>query len=66
MTLGQRIKKSRKLMGLTQQQLAQKLDITQTAVSKYEKDERTVPYKILISLSHIFGESINYLLGLED
>lgn len=43
LTLGDRIKRSRTAQGLTQQQLADKVGVTQTAVAAWECGKRGVP-----------------------
>ena len=50
---------------LTQTQLAQKLHMAQNTYSQYEtgKIEWTAP--LLIQLAHLYGVSVDYLLGLK-
>ena len=43
LTLGDRIKRSRTEQGLTQQQLAEKVGVTQTAIAAWESGKRGVP-----------------------
>lgn len=62
-TLGKRIAKNRKRLGLTQDQLAEKLGITAQAVSKWENDLSCPDISILPKLADIFGISIDELLG---
>ena len=47
----------------TQADVANKLNMTQTGYSKYERGERDVPTEILIQLADLYGVSIDYLLG---
>lgn len=62
-TLGNRITKNRKRLGLTQDQLAEKLGITAQAVSKWENDLSCPDISILPKLADIFEISIDELLG---
>lgn len=64
-TLGKRIAKNRKQLGLTQDQLAEKLGVTAQAVSKWENDQSCPDIATLPKLSQIFGISIDALLGQE-
>ena len=63
---GKTLKRLRTQEGLTQQQLANKLGVTNSDVSYYELQERTPSPEILIKLSAIFHVSTDYLLGLES
>lgn len=65
MTLGKRIMKNRKRLGLTQDQLAEKLGVTAQAVSKWENDQSCPDISMLPKLSEIFGISTDELLGRE-
>ena len=65
-TLGKRITVHRKRLGLTQDQLADKLGITAQAVSKWENDLSCPDISILPKLADIFGISIDELLGREQ
>lgn len=64
-TLGKRIAANRKRLGLTQDQLADQLDITAQAVSKWENDLSCPDISILPKLADIFGISTDMLLGRE-
>lgn len=64
-TLGKRIIANRKRLGLTQDQLAEKLGITAQAVSKWENDLSCPDISILPQLADIFGITTDELLGRE-
>ena len=64
-TLGKRIVSNRKRMGLTQDQLAEKLGVTAQAVSKWENDQSCPDITMLPRLAEIFGISTDELLGIE-
>ena len=62
-TLGKRIMQNRKRMGLTQDQLAEKLGVTAQAVSKWENDQSCPDISILPHLAEIFDITTDALLG---
>ena len=64
-TLGKRIVHHRKRLGLTQDQLAEKLGVTAQAVSKWENDQSCPDITMLPRLAEIFGVSVDTLLGVE-
>jgi transcriptional regulator with XRE-family HTH domain len=62
----QRIRDLREDNDLTQTQIANILNMSQTGYSQYEIGKNDIPTKILISLSNFYGTSVDYLLGLTD
>lgn len=54
MSLGQNIAKLRKSMGLTQEQLAEKCDVSRQAVAKWESGESDYHLNIVILLHRQF------------
>jgi len=62
-TLGKRIVSHRKRLGLTQDQLAEKLGVTAQAVSKWENDQSCPDISMLPKLAAIFGITTDALLG---
>ena len=62
-TLAARIKSSRKMRGLTQQQLANKLDIDQGFISRLERDEKGITIDLLNRLAKLLDVPLAYLLG---
>lgn len=63
---GNRLKKLRKQMGLTQTQLAERMGVTKSMISYYEVENRRPSPETLIKLAHIFHVSTDYLLGIES
>ena len=61
--IGDQIKKLRIQGGYTQQDLADKLNVTRSIISAYEKDKRAPSYGKLIELAVLFDVSTDYLLG---
>lgn len=65
MTMGQRIAVQRKLKNLSQEALAEQLEVSRQAVSKWESDAAIPEVDKLIALGKIFGVSVGWLLGTE-
>lgn len=61
-----RIKDMREDNDLTQKQISQMLLCDQSLYSKYERDEREIPLKILVTLADYYKVSIDYLIGRTD
>lgn len=51
---------------MNQTTLAEQLSMSQTGYSKYETGENDIPTAVLIKLAHLYGTSVDYLLGLTD
>lgn len=64
-TMGKRIMHHRKRLGLTQEQLAERLGVTAQAVSKWENDLSCPDISTLPKLAAIFGITIDTLMGNE-
>lgn len=62
MTLGEKIQELRRKRGMSQDELAEKLDISRQAVSKWERDEAVPETEKIIRIAQEFGVSIDYLL----
>lgn len=63
LTLGKRILYHRKRLGLTQDQLAERMGVTAQAVSKWENDLSCPDVTTLPKLAELFGISTDELLG---
>ena len=57
-----RIKNLRKSRGLTQEQLAGKMNATSTYIVKIENGQRTGSIEFSVELANCFGVSLDYLL----
>lgn len=66
MVISERIKELRIERGLSQMQLAKLLDMSQSAVAKWELGKTEPTASAIISLANFFHESADYLLGLVD
>ena len=62
MTLGEKIKESRKQCGLSQEQLAEKMSVSRSAVAKWETDKGMPDVDNLKALSQLLSVSVDYLL----
>lgn len=62
-TIGGRIKYHRKRLGLTQEQLAERMGVSAQAVSKWENDLSCPDISILPQLADVFGITVDELLG---
>ncbi len=61
--LGNAISNYRKKLGLTQEQLAQKLEVTNQAVSKWEGNQCCPDVQLLPKLADVLGISLDVLFG---
>lgn len=62
MTLGQKISILRTAMNISQEQLAEKLDVSRQSVSKWESDKSIPEVNIILKLSGIFNITLDDLL----
>ena len=62
MTFGERLLKLRKSKSMTQEDLAEKLDVTRQTISKWECCESTPDFQYLIEISRLFDVTTDYLL----
>lgn len=62
MTLGEKIKEARKQCGLSQEQLAEKMAVSRSAIAKWETDKGLPDVENLKALSQLLSVSIDYLL----
>ncbi len=61
-TLGNKINELRKARMMTQDELAEKLNVSPQAVSKWENDLSVPDISTLVQLADLFGASLDYLL----
>ncbi len=64
--LGKRVEHFRKKCGIMQVDMAEKLGIAQTMVSRIERGEARIHGELIIQLVRIFGISSDELLGLKS
>lgn len=62
----ERIRNLREDKDLTQKQIGQLLNMSQTGYNQYEIGKNDIPTKILIKLANFYNTSVDYLLGLTN
>lgn len=62
--IGQRIKQARLSSGLTQVQLAERLDVGQALVAKWENSQRSISIKYLAQVAKACGTNLDFFLEL--
>jgi transcriptional regulator with XRE-family HTH domain len=63
MDLGSRIKKSRNKVGISQSELARRLEVAPSAVSHWEANRKTPEVKTLNRIAEVLDTTISYLTG---
>ena len=63
MLLGNRIKNLREARGLTQKELANKINVTKSTISYYENGKRTPTVNNLHDLARVLNVSLDCLMG---
>ena len=66
MTLGEKLKKARKEAGLSQEQLAEKLSVSRSAVAKWESGKGMPDVNNLKVIAQLLDVSVDYLLDEEE
>ena len=61
-----RLRNLREDKDLTQKQLGNILNMSQTGYNQYEIGKNDIPTKILIKLADFYNTSVDYILGLTD
>ncbi len=61
-----RIRNLREDADLTQKQIAEYLNMSQTGYSKYETGENDIPSLVWQSLAEFYNTSVDYLMGRTD
>lgn len=62
--LGDRIKKERKNLDLTREDLAKKIGVSYSAIAMYEQGHREPNNELMLKICEIFNCSMDYLMGL--
>lgn len=66
MTVGEKIQTYRKQLGMSQEELGQKLLVSRQTISLWEKDQTVPTIDNLIRLREILGVSVDEILGFEN
>lgn len=61
-----RIKELRKQRGMSQSELAQKIDVSTSAVGMYEQGRREPDTSTLLKIARFFDVSVDFLIGASD
>ena len=64
--LGTRIKELRKEFGLSQVDLAARMEVTKQTISNWENGNIQPSIDMLVGLANVFNVTTDYLLGLDD
>ena len=62
LTMGDRIKQTRRMQGLTQEQLAEKVDVTLEYISQIERGLKMPSMQVFVKLVETLDVSADYLL----
>ena len=65
MAFGEKLRDLRLKSGMTQLQLADKVNVTKSVISFYEHKERAASPEVLKRFAEIFNVSTDFLLGIE-
>lgn len=63
--IGENIMRVRKKSGLTQAQFGAAIGKSQSAIYSYENGSVIPSFEVLADISHLFGVSVGYLMGIE-
>ena len=66
MTFGEKLKEARKESGLSQEQFAQKLSVSRSAVAKWESDKGMPDINNLKAMAQLLDISVDYLLDEDE
>lgn len=65
-TMGRRISQRRKMLGMSQESLGEKMGVSRQAISKWESDTAIPEVDRLVEMSKLFEVSVGWLLGVEE
>lgn len=60
--IGARLRQAREDKGLTQEEVARQLGLTDVGYGAYERGQRLIPVDCLVKLTSILDRSVNYFL----
>lgn len=64
--LGDKLKELRKEKNLTQQQVADRINVSKAVISSYELSNRSPSYQTLVKIANLYKVSADYLLGMDE
>jgi transcriptional regulator with XRE-family HTH domain len=65
MNVGQRIKSARIMAGLSMRQLAEQLDLSATAISKFENEKLVPRQSTLLKMARVLGVPLHFFISQE-
>ena len=66
MTFGEKIKEARKAAGLSQEQFAEKMSVSRSAIAKWESDKGMPDVNNLKMMAQLLDVSLDYLLDEDE
>ena len=66
MKFSERIAEAIKSSGLSQKEIAEKLNISESNITNWKNDENLPSVEVFFNLCKLLNESADYLLGLDD
>jgi len=63
MNFGEKLKKLRNELGITQKELASKIEVSRTTIAGYETEGKMPPYNTLFKIAKTLNCSLDFLLG---
>lgn len=66
MKFSERIAEAIKSSGLSQKEIAEKLNISESNITNWKNSENLPSVEVLFNLCKLLNESADYLLGLDD
>lgn len=66
MDIGERLRILRERKELTQSEVAEYLQTSQSYYAQYERNARQIPFERIILLAKLYGVSIDYIAGLTN
>lgn len=61
--IGKRIKEGRKKIGITQEKLAEKIDVSPSYISEIERGSSICSLQVLVDIAHILNLNLEYLVN---
>ena len=66
MAIGERVRISRKSLGITQEKLAEMIDVSTSFIGHIERGTRKLSVETLASICKALGVSADFLMGLDE
>ena len=62
----ERLRNSREKLGISKQEAAKRIKVSQPAYLRYESGQRNPSIQVINEMAAVFGTSVDYLVGLTD